>query len=137
MKKFWAPIVGLLVGLAFSVCAGFVQADRMTVQQHKVYFGVPLAVGIMVGLLMWLNRLMQSRLPGFGVLLAWVVTTWQFTAETPSGDIGLVPATNSNAYLIAGSLCLGIAAAAPILRPLHSQTFEQTYQHLTHWNENE
>jgi len=137
VKKLWALFVGIVVGAAVSICAGFVQGDRSFVLGHKIYYGVPLAVAIVVGVLVWLNRFFQSRLPGVGILLAWVLVTWQLSIETFSGDLGLMPAVNANGYLIAGSLCLGVAAAAPIFRPLQNEFVQPRYQSLQHGDESE
>lgn len=137
MKKLWALFIGLIVGAAISMCAGFVQGDRTVVHGHQVYYGVPLSVAIVAGVLLWLNRFFQSRVPGVGILVAWVLVTWQLTVETFGGDIGLVPAVNVNAYLIAASLCLGVAAAAPIFRPLQNEFIQPLYQSLEHGDESE
>jgi len=135
--KIWALLVGLIVGVIFSFGTGFVQADRMRLQGHTVYYGVPLAVAILVTVLIWLNRHFQSRLPGAGTLLGWIVATWQLTIETSGGDLGLVPALHVNAYLIAGSLCLGMAAAAPIFRPLNDDLIQSMQHPLVPGNDHE
>ena len=137
MKKLWSLVVGLGVGAVVSVCAGFVQADRINFQGHKVYYGVPLAVAIVVGFLLLLNRHFQSRWPGVGVLLTWVAVTWRFTQESSSGDVGFIPSANANAYLIAGSLCVGIACASPLLKSLRSESFDQTYPQPINGNNSE
>jgi hypothetical protein len=137
VKKFWSLIVGVAVGAAVSLCAGFIQSDRTTFDGRTVYYGVPLAVAIIIGVVLWLNRNFQSRLPGVGMLLAWIAVTWQFAGETSSGDIGLAPSDNSSVYLVVCALSLGIAVAAPVLKPLRSESFEQTHQQLMHGNYSE
>ena len=137
MKKFWSLIVGVAVGAAVSLCAGFIQSDRTTLDGRTVYYGVPLAVAIIIGVVLWLNRNFQSRLPGVGMLLAWIAVTWQFAGETSSGDIGLAPSDNSSVYLVVCALSLGIAVAAPVLKPLRSESCEQTHQQLMHGNYSE
>ena len=98
------------------MAAGFVQGDRFHLGTQPIYYGVALAVAMLMGVLLWLNRFFQSRFAGLGMLLAWVVTTWQLATTTFGGDLALSPSTNANAYLVGGSLCIGIAAAAPIMR---------------------
>ena len=71
------------------------------------------------------------------MLLAWIAVTWQFAGETSSGDIGLAPSDNSSVYLVVCALSLGIAVAAPVLKPLRSESFEQTHQQLMHGNYSE
>ena len=132
MKKFWALIVGVAVGAAVSLCAGFIQSDRTIFDGRTIYYGVPLAVTIIIGVVLWLNRNFQSRLPGMGMLLAWIAVTWQFAGETSSGDIGLAPSDNSSVYLVVCALSLGIAVAAPVLKPLHSEMIEAGYQSRVH-----
>jgi predicted tellurium resistance membrane protein TerC len=135
VKIFWALLVGFFVGTAISVCAGFVQADRTQYQGHTVYYGVPLAIVILVATLLWLNRLFQSRFAGVGVLVAWMIATWQLATETADGDLGLVPASHSHVYMIAGSVCLGIGATWPVLRPVRAVVSDQSYPLAMHGNE--
>lgn len=137
MKKLLALVLGMAVGTVTAVCAGFIQADRTTFNGQTVDYGVPLAVVIVVGMVMWLNRYFQSRLAGVGFSLAWLATTWQLGVETSGGDLALMPVANSHVYLLAGSVFLGIAAAAPVMRPLRNEFFQPNVQPLAHRNDSE
>jgi len=135
VKKLSALLVGLMAGIPISVCAGFVQGDRTPLNGHTVYYGVPLAIVIIAAALLWLNRFFQSRFAGVGVLVAWMIVTWQLATETSGGDLALVPASHSHVYIIAGSVCLGIATTWPVLRPVHSMFPEQVHPPTTHGND--
>jgi len=121
MKGFRGLIVGVALGAVVSMMAGFVQSDRTVYQGHHVYYGVPLAVMLVVGVLLWLNRVFGSRMAGIGVLVAWLFVTWQLARTTSGGDLVIAPSTNAHVYLIAGSLCLGIASSLPAMRQLSNQ----------------
>jgi hypothetical protein len=136
VKRVWALVVGLIVGTVISVCAGFVQGDRTPLNGHTLYYGVPLAIVIIGATLLWLNRFFQSRFAGIGVLIAWMIVTWQLATETSGGDLGLVPASHSHVYIIAGSVCLGIVTTWPVLRPVHSILLEQVELPTNHGNDN-
>jgi nitrate reductase gamma subunit len=135
VKKLWTLVVGFVVGTAISVCAGFVQGDRTQYQGHTVYYGVPLAIVILVATLLWLNRLFQSRFAGVGVLVSWMLVTWQLATETSGGDLALVPVSHSHVYIIAGSVSLGIGVTWPVLRPVRSKISEQMYPLAVHGND--
>jgi nitrate reductase gamma subunit len=135
MKKLWALLSGFVVGTAISVCAGFVQGDRTQIQGHTVYYGVPLAIVILIGTLLWLNRFFQSRLAGVGFLVSWMLMTWQLATETSGGDMGLVPSSHSHFYIVAGSVCLGIGVTWPVLRPVRPIFMEPDYPLTAHGND--
>jgi hypothetical protein len=135
VKKFSALLVGLMAGIPISVCAGFVQGDRTPLNGHTVYYGVPLAIVIIAAALLWLNRFFQSRFAGVGVLVAWMIVTWQLATETSGGDLALVPVSHSHVYIIAGSVSLGIGVTWPVLRPVRSKISEQMYPLAVHGND--
>jgi len=137
VKKFLALVVGLIVGSATSVCAGFVQGDRTQVQGHTVHYGVPLAIAILIATLLWLNRFFQSRFAGVGVLISWMLITWQLATETSGGDMGLVPSSHSHFYIIAGSVCLGIGITWPVMRLVRPLISEQVRPQSAYGNDSD
>ena len=121
MKRFRGLVVGVVLGSVVSMMAGFVQSDRTITHGHHVYYGVPLAVMLVVGVILWLNRIFASRFAGFGVIIAWLVVTWQLARTTSGGDLVIMPSANAHIYLIACSLCLGMASSLPPMRQLTNQ----------------
>jgi len=121
MKRIRGLVVGMVLGAIVAMVAGFVQSDRTINQGHHVYYGAPLAVALMVGVLLWFNRLFGSRFAGIGVLISWLLVTWQLATTTSGGDLVITPSTNAHIYLIACSLCLGIASSLPAMRQVGKQ----------------
>ena len=120
MKKMIALSAGFAAGILGSTLAGFIHADRRVVQTHTIYFGVPLAIAILVGLLLWLNRYFQSRLAGIGFLLAWIVVTYRLAIEGFDGDMILSYTTYTSAYLVGAAVLLGVASSLKPLRPVET-----------------
>ena len=118
MDRLIAFTAGFMAGVFGSTLAGFVHADRRIVQSQLIYFGVPLAIAILVGLLLLLNRYFQTRLAGLGFLLAWIVVTCKLAVESSDGDIILSYTTFTSAYLVGAAVLLGIASSLRPLRPL-------------------
>jgi len=118
MNRLIAFAAGFFAGIFGSTVAGFVHAHRGIVQSQMIYFGVPLAIAILVGLLLLLNRYFQTRLAGLGFLLAWIVVTCKLAIESSDGDLILSYTTFTSAYLVGAAVLLGIASSLKPLRPL-------------------
>lgn len=125
MNRISALAAGFVAGIFGSALAGFVHADRGFVKLQAIYFGVPLAIAILVGLLLLLNRYFQTRLAGLGFLLAWIIVTYKFAIEGFDGDLILSYTTFTSAYLVGAAVLLGVASS---LKPLRS--LDHVYQDL-------
>ena len=117
MNRISALAAGFVAGIFGSTLAGFVHADRGFVQLQAIYFGVPLAIAVLVGLLLLLNRYFQTRIAGLGFLLAWIIVTYKLAIEGFDGDLILSYTTFTSAYLVGAAVLLGVASS---LRPLRS-----------------
>ena len=117
MNKLIALVAGFASGIFGSTIAGFVHADRRVVQSHIIYFGVPLAIAILVGFLLLLNRYFQTRIAGLGFLLAWIVVTCKLAVESFDGDMVLSYTNFTSAYLVGSAVLLGVASSLKPLRP--------------------
>lgn len=118
MNRLIAFAAGFFAGIFGSTVAGFVHAGRGVAQSQIIYFGVPLAIAILVGSLLLLNRYFQTRLAGLGFLLAWIVVTCKLAVESFDGDLILSYTTFTSAYLVGAAVLLGIASSLRPLRPL-------------------
>ena len=116
MTKFSALFLGFGSGVIISAFAGFVHADRVRVGSTAIHYGLVLSLAIVVMSLRWLNRACQTRFAGLGFLLAWVLVTLRLAITTSGGDLVLMVAWYSTAYIIAGAIMLATAATMPVMR---------------------
>jgi hypothetical protein len=113
----WVTILlALPGGFLLGVMTGILQACSFKVGTVPIQWGLVAAL-----FLIWIAIRLPSydvgtRWVGVLVSLGWVIATVMLAIQTPAGDQVLVGDTSSMVYIALGSVCVGIAAAWPLIR---------------------
>jgi hypothetical protein len=112
----WATLIlALPGGWLLGIMTGILQACVFKVG------GVPIPWGLAAALfLIWIGvRLpsydVRSRWVGVLVSTGWLIGTVMLAIKTPAGDQVLIGDTGSMVYIALGSVCVGVAAAWPLI----------------------
>lgn len=113
----WATILlALPGGFLLGVMTGILQACTFKIGTVPIPWGLAAAL-----FLIWIAIRLPSydvgtRWVGVLVALGWLIATVMLAIRTPAGDQVLVGDTESMVYIALGSVCVGVAAAWPLLR---------------------
>ena len=113
----WAIIIlALPGGFLLGLMTGFLQACTL-------HIGFALPWGLVASLfLIWLSVRLPSyalgtRWVGVLVTFGWLIGTVLLAIKTPAGDQVLIGDTGSMIYIALASVCVGVAAAWPLVPP--------------------
>jgi hypothetical protein len=112
----WITLVlALPGGFLLGLLTGILQACTFKVGSIPIQWGIPAAL-----FLIWIAvRLpsydVRTRWAGILVSIGWLIGTVMLAIRTPAGAQVLVGDTGSMVYIALGSVCVGVAAAWPLI----------------------
>jgi hypothetical protein len=113
--QWFTLIFALPGGFLLGVMTGILQACTFKIGSIPIQWGLVAAL-----FLIWVGvRLpsydLRTRWAGILVSIGWLIATVMLSIKTPAGDQVLVGDTGSMVYIALGSVCVGVAAAWPLI----------------------
>jgi hypothetical protein len=113
--QWFTLILALPGGFLLGLMTGFLQACTFKLGSIPIQWGLVAALFLIWVAIRLPSYDVRTRWAGILVSLGWLIATVMLAIRTPAGAQALVGDTGSMVYIALGSMCVGVAAAWPLI----------------------